>query len=46
MGFAAAIGKPIWAYREDVTELRELVPCSATVFGGVCEGLRLEATAT
>ncbi|TGP40298.1 nucleoside 2-deoxyribosyltransferase [bacterium M00.F.Ca.ET.228.01.1.1] len=37
IGFAAALGKPIWAYREDVTELRERVPCSATVLGDVCE---------
>ncbi|WP_353049295.1 nucleoside 2-deoxyribosyltransferase [Paraburkholderia strydomiana] len=35
--FAAALGKPIWAYREDVTELRERVPCSAIIRGDVCE---------
>ncbi|MDR6208223.1 nucleoside 2-deoxyribosyltransferase [Paraburkholderia graminis] len=37
IGFAAALGKPIWAYREDVTELRERVPCSATELGDVCD---------
>ena len=37
IGFAAALCKPIWAYREDVSALRERVPCSATVLGDVCE---------
>ncbi|MGC2041892.1 nucleoside 2-deoxyribosyltransferase [Paraburkholderia caledonica] len=37
IGYASALGKPIWAYREDVTELRERVPCSATVLGNVCD---------
>jgi len=29
IGFAAALGKPIWAYREDLAALRERVPSSA-----------------
>ncbi|REE07238.1 nucleoside deoxyribosyltransferase [Paraburkholderia sp. BL27I4N3] len=37
IGFAAALGKPIWAYREDLAALRERVPCSATQLGNICE---------
>ncbi|MGF6300125.1 MULTISPECIES: nucleoside 2-deoxyribosyltransferase [Paraburkholderia] len=37
LGFAAALGKPIWAYRDDLTALRERVPCIATALGDVCE---------
>ncbi|TCF97563.1 nucleoside 2-deoxyribosyltransferase [Paraburkholderia strydomiana] len=37
IGFAAALGKPIWAYRDDLSALRERVPCIATVLGDVCE---------
>ncbi|WP_232231983.1 nucleoside 2-deoxyribosyltransferase [Burkholderia sp. WSM2230] len=37
IGFAAAFGKPIWAYRDDLSALRERVPCTATALGGLCE---------
>lgn len=37
IGFAAALGKPIWAYRDDLSALRERVPCIATALGNVCE---------
>ncbi|REG45540.1 nucleoside deoxyribosyltransferase [Paraburkholderia sp. BL6669N2] len=37
IGFAAALGKPVWAYRNDLSALRERVPCIATALGAVCE---------
>lgn len=35
IGFAAALGKPVWAYRADLTTLRERVPSKP--FADVCE---------
>ncbi|MFM0694686.1 nucleoside 2-deoxyribosyltransferase [Paraburkholderia graminis] len=37
IGFAAALGKPIWGYRHDLTVLRERVPGTETAVGQVCE---------
>ncbi len=37
IGFAAALGKPIWAYRDDLSPLRKRVPCIATALRNVCE---------
>ncbi|XUW93380.1 nucleoside 2-deoxyribosyltransferase (plasmid) [Burkholderia sp. M6-3] len=37
IGFAAALGKPVWAYQQDVTEWHERVPRSAAQLGHVCE---------
>jgi nucleoside 2-deoxyribosyltransferase len=35
IGFAAALGKPVWGYRADLTTLRERVPSKP--FADVCE---------
>ncbi|MGF6997462.1 nucleoside 2-deoxyribosyltransferase [Paraburkholderia sp. GAS32] len=35
IGFAAALGKPVWGYRADLSTLRERVPCKP--FADVCE---------
>jgi nucleoside 2-deoxyribosyltransferase len=37
IGFAAATGKPVWAYTRDRRPLRERVPSSVTESGLLCE---------
>ncbi len=37
IGFAAALRRPVWAYRDDLSALRERVPCIAPALGNVCE---------
>ncbi len=37
IGFAAALGKDVWGYRDDLTALRDHVPSTTTPAGLICE---------